>query len=173
MAHRRLVVAAVVVGSLVMWPDRSVAQNDPSDSVEIRMTLPASLFTSGMVSAPAAPPVAEAPQATFRPIGRSASLSPGLVSLYASTAALQVLDVHSTYAVIGRGGAEGNPLLAGVVSHKAAFVALKVGVASGMIMAARQVAKRNKPAAVVTLVALNSVYAAVVSHNYQLARQLR
>jgi hypothetical protein len=41
------------------------------------------------------------------------------------------------------------------------------------ILAAHQLAKHNTVAAVVTLVALNSAYASVVAHNFDLARQMR
>lgn len=90
-------------------------------------------------------------------------------SLYASTAVMQALDIHSTLKGLDRGATEGNPLMAGITSNKAAFIATKVGVAAGTILAARHVAKKNKVAAALTLVALNSAYAFVVSHNYKIA----
>jgi hypothetical protein len=68
---------------------------------------------------------------------------------------------------------EANPLVGGLSGRKAAFIALKAGVAFSTIMAARNMSKRNKVAAVATLVAINSAYAMVVRHNYRVARQLR
>jgi hypothetical protein len=94
-------------------------------------------------------------------------------SLYASTAVMQALDIHSTLKGLDRGAVESNPLMAGLTSNKAAFIATKVGVAAGTILAARHVAKRNKVAAALTLVALNSAYAVVVSRNYKIAGGLR
>ena len=94
-------------------------------------------------------------------------------SLYASTAVMQALDIHSTLKGLDRGATEGNPLMAGLTSNKAAFIATKVGVAAGTILAARHVAKKNKVAATLTLIALNSAYAVVVSHNYRIAGNLR
>jgi hypothetical protein len=99
--------------------------------------------------------------------------SPALKSLYASTIVMQGLDVHSTLAVVSRGGAEGNPLMAGLVHNKAAFIGIKAAVATTTILAARKISKRSKTAAIVTLVAVNSAYALVVSHNYRVARSLK
>lgn len=96
--------------------------------------------------------------------------SPILLSLYASTAIMQSLDVHSTLKALDNGAREGNPLMAGLTGNRAAFVATKMAVAAGTIFAARRVAKTNKVAAVITLVAINSAYAYVASHNYRVAR---
>lgn len=94
-------------------------------------------------------------------------------SLYASTAAVQALDVHSTLLALRRGAVEGNALMTGVTRHQAAFVALKAGVAISSVMAARNMSKRNKFAAAATLVAINSAYAMVVRHNYRVASRLK
>lgn len=99
--------------------------------------------------------------------------SPLMTSLYASTAVMQVLDVHSTLLALDRGAVEANPLMSGASRHKAAFIALKAGVAFSTVMAARNMSKRNKVAAVLTLVAINSAYAMIVNHNYKVARGLR
>ncbi len=104
---------------------------------------------------------------------RDTRSSVALKSLYASTVVMQGLDVHSTMSLLNRGGGEGNPLMAGVVKNKAAFLGVKAAVATGTILAARQIAKRNKVAAFATLVAINSAYGLVVQHNYRVARSLR
>ena len=103
------------------------------------------------------------------PVNRGAGSSATLKSLYASTAIMQGLDVHSTMAVLKHGGGEANPLMGGLVKNKAAFIGVKAAVAAGTILAARQIGKRNKVAAIVTLVAINSAYAFVVQHNYRVA----
>lgn len=104
------------------------------------------------------------------PVDRGgAGSSAALKSLYASTAIMQGLDVHSTMAVLKHGGGEANPLMGGLVKNKAAFIGVKAAVAAGTIMAARQIGKRNRVAAIVTLVAINSAYAFVVGHNYRVA----
>lgn len=107
------------------------------------------------------------------PVNRGAGSSAALKSLYASTAIVQGLDVHSTMAVLNRGGGEGNPIMGGLVKHKAAFIGVKAAVAVSTIMAARQIAKRNKVAAIVTLVAINSAYVFVVQHNYRVASSVK
>jgi uncharacterized protein DUF5658 len=107
------------------------------------------------------------------PPAPGAESSPALKSLYASTIITQALDVHSTMAVVNRGGTEGNPVMAGLVNNKAAFIGVKAAVAATTILAARKISKRSKTAAILTLVAVNSAYALVISHNYRVARSLQ
>ena len=96
-----------------------------------------------------------------------------MMSLYVSTAAMQALDVHSTMSVFKRGGAEKNPLMKGIAGNTGAFIAMKAGLAAGTILATHNMAKRNKVAAVLTAVAINSAYVFVVNHNYKVARGLQ
>jgi hypothetical protein len=96
-----------------------------------------------------------------------------LVPLYASTALVQVLDIHSTLQLVRVGGGEGNPMLQGLVQHEGAFIAAKAAVAAGSIYAASRIAKHNKVGAIITLVGIDAVYAVVAAHNYSLARQMR
>ena len=96
-----------------------------------------------------------------------------MTSLYASTVVMQALDVHSTLAAFGAGATEANPLMQEVTKNPAMFMAVKAGVAATTILAAKQISKRNKVAAVATLVAINSAYAIVVSHNYRVARGVK
>jgi hypothetical protein len=176
MAHRRIVIAALVAGAVLAWSRSASAQSFATDGTEVRVNLPATLFTSAPAdaAAPAAVAVTSVPASgEFRQIKNPSALTASLVGLYASTVTLQMLDVRSTYAVIGRGGAEGNPLMAGVVQNKGSFIALKAGLAASTILATHQLAKHHKVAAVATLVALNCAYASVVAHNFDLARQMR
>ena len=99
--------------------------------------------------------------------------SGGMWALYASTAAMQALDVHSSLTGFKSGAVEANPIMKGITKSPGAFVAVKAAVATGTILAARQIAKRNKLAAAVMLVAVNSVYAFVAVHNYKVASSLR
>jgi hypothetical protein len=46
-------------------------------------------------------------------------------------------------------------------------------VATSTVLAARHMAKRNKVAAIATLIAVNSAYAMIVQHNYRVAQRLR
>jgi len=94
-----------------------------------------------------------------------------MMSLYATTALTQILDVHSTLKAIHSGGVELNPALAGLTSHPVAFTATKAGAAAGLIYAGHRLSKRNKIQAAIMLIAINSAYAVVAAHNYQIARK--
>lgn len=102
--------------------------------------------------------------------GRDSAL---LTSLYVTTAITQALDIHSTLRALDRGGVETNPMLSGLTGNKAAFIAVKGAVAASSIFAARRLAKRNKVAAIATLVAINTAYGLVAHHNYKVAARLR
>ncbi|MFI5177503.1 MAG: DUF5658 family protein [Vicinamibacterales bacterium] len=90
-----------------------------------------------------------------------------LSSLYASTAIMQGLDLHSTFTAFDRGAVEANPMVAPIASHPAALIVAKSAVAATTIYAAHRLSKRNKAAAIGMLVAVNSAYAVVVAHNYR------
>jgi len=100
---------------------------------------------------------------------RSRSLMP----LYISTAALQVLDIHSTLQVFRAGGGEGNPIFRGLARNEGAFIAAKAAIAAGSLYAASRIAKRNRVGAVIALLGINGAYALVIAHNYRLAQQMR
>ncbi|MCX6537830.1 MAG: DUF5658 family protein [Acidobacteria bacterium] len=105
--------------------------------------------------------------------GTARPRSGGMLALYASTVAMQALDMHSTLTGFKQGAVESNALMGGITKNRAAFFAVKAAVATGTIIAAQRIAKRNKVAAVAMLVAVNSVYAFVVVHNYKVASGLR
>jgi hypothetical protein len=170
---RHAFVVAVLFGSIVSFATGAQAQDRLPFMVESKL-----LFMPGDATVPAITPVAaETPGPVGPAVAPAAVLERGrtsrLLPLYASTALLQALDVHSTLQVISRGGGEGNPLLQGVVSNRGAFVAAKAAVAASTIYAASRIARHSKIGAFVTLVGLNSAYAFVVSHNYKLAHQMR
>lgn len=93
-----------------------------------------------------------------------------LVPLYVTFAALQALDAHSTLMATGSGGVEGNPLMRGAVSNPAAMLAVKAGVATGVVAISERLWRHNRTAAVLTMIGLNSAYALVAAHNYRLVR---
>lgn len=175
MSRRLFVVVATIVWSFsslgaadARAQDRSLSRQDtrllfmPSDA-----TVP--VLTPALTPVFDEAPVAAAPERAVFDRSRTKRLLP----FYASTALLQALDVHSTIQVLNRGGGEGNPVLRGIVSNRPAFIAVKAAVAASTIYAASRIAKRSKVGAVVALVALNTVYAMVASHNYKLAHQMR
>ena len=93
-----------------------------------------------------------------------------LVPLYVSFAALQALDLHSTGRALHAGGREANPVVGTVVGSPVAMTAMKVGATTGIILLSEKLRKRNRVAAIVMMVTLNSAYAVVASHNYSIAR---
>jgi hypothetical protein len=93
-----------------------------------------------------------------------------LVPLYASFAALQALDAHSTLRALDAGAAEANPLLGGIAHKPAALLAIKAGLAASTIYLVEKVRVRSRGAAIALMAALNSVYATIVAHNYRVPR---
>lgn len=89
-----------------------------------------------------------------------------LVPLYASFAALQALDAHSTLAALHAGHREANPLMRGIADRPAALLAVKAAVACTTIYVAEKVRARSQLAAIALMAALNSVYATIVVRNY-------
>lgn len=104
------------------------------------------------------------------------SVTPGsasrrvLVPLYIASAALQMMDVHSTRRAMAFGHTEGNPIMAGIASNTAAFVTVKAATAATAILVSERLRKRNRVAAIGLMVAVNVATATVVAHNYRVAR---
>jgi len=161
-------VVALTLG-LVIWSATSV---NAQEMATWPTTIAIAPTTSAFAAASAAPRLSaeQIQRALPQPIYRRDRPSTLMTSLYASTVAMQVLDVHSTLAALRAGGIEANPMMQEVTGNPATFMAVKVGVAASTILAAKQLSKHNKMAAVVTLVAINSAYAMVVSHNYRVAQ---
>jgi len=134
---------------------------------EVFVVAPQPLSSNLALTPPAAPPA----QVQFRPFVEPKP-SNFLRSLYVTTATMQALDVHSTFAALNRGGGEANPLMNGLTKNRVAFGAVKAGVAATSIYAAHRLGKHNRVAAIALLIGINSAYAAVVSHNYRVANQM-
>jgi hypothetical protein len=91
-----------------------------------------------------------------------------LVLLQAGMAALQAMDLMSTRQALNRPGAfETNPTLGG--GSLPATIAVKAASTAGIILLTNHIAKTNRVAAVVTMVALNSAYATIAAHNFAIA----
>ena len=95
-----------------------------------------------------------------------------LRGMYVSFAALQVMDVQSTFRALENGAREGNPVMGGFVSNRGALLAMKAGITAATILFAERAAKKNRVGVIVVMAALNSVYATVVAHNYHVADQM-
>ena len=109
--------------------------------------------------------------AAVLPQARESKRPTALLPLYGSLAALQGLDIHSTRRGMTSGKTrEGNPIMGGVVNNGAAFVAVKAAATLGAIWGAEKLWKTHPKRAVAFAVVLNAAMAAVVAHNYRLAK---
>lgn len=90
-----------------------------------------------------------------------------LPALYASFATLQVLDAHSTHRATSRGYVESNPLMRPTSDNIGATLAIKAGATAATIFAVEKLWKRNRTAAVLTMIGVNAGYALLVSSNYR------
>jgi hypothetical protein len=93
-----------------------------------------------------------------------------LKGLYGSYGVLQGLDMYSTIAARSNGAREVNPTMN---LGYAQATALKAGMAATSLIAVRSLAKKNKKAAVVTMIVMNAVTAVVVANNVRVARRLK
>ena len=173
MSRRFLVSAAIVIWSLAGFSARPAeAQerlaNASTSAVSIDTSVVRAAAAAAAEPAPSLPIVL--PKG-FRLTTEHRSF--GLMPFYMSSIVLHVLDVHSTFRVIDRGGREGNPMLAGLANNRPAFIAVKGAIAASSVYAVSRIAKKNKFAAFALSAALNSAYGMVVSHNYKLAASLR
>ena len=89
-----------------------------------------------------------------------------LPALYAGSTILQAYDAYSTMKALRLGAVEANPVVQGIVGNPALFIGVKAAIASASILAAEQMWKNHhKVAAIVTMVASNSIMAMVAAHN--------
>jgi len=89
------------------------------------------------------------------------------LALYASFATLQMLDAHSTTRALAADYREGNAIMAGIAGNKAALFAVKGAAAAATIAVAYKLSRKRPMLATCLMVALNSVSAVVVAHNYR------
>jgi hypothetical protein len=91
-----------------------------------------------------------------------------LNALYASYGVLQGLDAYSTRKAIDNGAREANPMM----DHGAARnAATRIVMSAAVIGTTKLIARKNKKAAVVTMVVLNGAMAAVVANNMKNAKR--
>ena len=175
MLSRIIVIAAVVSASFSSSVGVVYAQNSSTIPVLTAQQEPAAFLASvaAATSTPAAAAQPGQPVRIAREMPKSGGGGLGMMSLYASTIALQALDVHSTMTALNRGAVEANPLMGSATSNKPVFFATKAAVAASTVFVANRLAKHNKRVAIVFLAAINSVYAGIVMHNYKVARELR
>jgi hypothetical protein len=91
----------------------------------------------------------------------------GRRALYAAYGVLQGLDMYSTVSARRHGAREVNPVMSGGAVQGAL---MKTLFATGTYAAVHKLSRKNRKAALVTMVALNAVTAAVVANNFRNAR---
>ena len=154
-----VVVALAALGLMPAFARRASAQ-EPAANVQMNL---APLVARALAAEPALPASAAVPPFTMAsieaPVHHVSRISPAMASLYATTAAMQMMDVRSSLTAFNNGATEGNPLMAGITRNKAAFVAFKAGVAASLIWSGHSMAKHNKVGAILMLAAVNSARA--------------
>ncbi len=153
----------------------------PASAQEPQGLLPRSLALAAENALPPAQPVSfirtEAP-APVKPTVEPASLSVRqrpltLDVLCVSYAALQAIDLHTTFRALDNGAREANPLIGGFSSNKAAMIGVKAGMTAGTIYLVRKAGVKNRLASTIMMAAMNSAYAIIAAHNYRVANALR
>ena len=92
-------------------------------------------------------------------------------SMYVSFAALQIMDGISTRKALSNGGTEANPAMSGLAGNSAALFAVKAGTTAATTYFAERLSKNHPRSATIMMAVLNVTYAAVVAHNYRVARR--
>ena len=94
-------------------------------------------------------------------------------SLYVSFAALQIMDAVSTRKALSNGAREANPAMGAIAKNSTAMFAVKAGTAAATTFFAEKLARKHPKRAAIVMAVLNVGYAAVVMHNYRVARNAR
>jgi uncharacterized protein DUF5658 len=158
-----LVAAALTTGSA----GDSIRKAPPAEPTGIRAAMEVSAddraTSLATVSIPKAPAGWVTPAEQRRPAA--------LPAMYASLAALQVLDVYSTRRAIGAGAREANPAMRSAAgSGSGAMLAVKAVSSATSIFFTERAWKKNRKGAVILLAAINGVTAAIVANNVRNAR---
>lgn len=155
-----LLCAALIVGASSVASAQELLAAAPAASL---FDLPAPASIPSQPSALFVPSVADTAPRSLPEAGQSRGV---LLPLYVSFATLQMLDVHSTLRGLDAGASEANPMVRGIVERPAAFVALKGGMAAATILLTDRLRGHSRPAAIITMIALNSLYATIAARNY-------
>jgi hypothetical protein len=175
-----LVTGASPVLAVDTLADRAIPQIDftLADTVpfvpSVATVIPPALLTDASVE-PKAAPIAEAAQNPIdlrMPGVDGTNVSTSLRrSMYVSFAALQIMDGISTRKALNNGASEANPAMSGLARNSAALFAVKAGTAAATTYFAERLSKNHPRAATIMMAVLNTAYAAVVAHNYRVARR--
>lgn len=91
--------------------------------------------------------------------------------MYASFAALQVVDVYSTRRALGAGAHEANPLMRQTATNGGAMLAVKALSTAGTIYFTEKAWKKNRKGALILMAAINGATAAIAARNLRNARR--
>lgn len=139
-AMSRLSATLVLVAVLLAWPHRHLWADEPEPP--FRTTA-----------------LAQAVDETKRPAV--------LPILYVSLGAAGALDVYSTTLAFKAGAREANPLMGPFAGRPAAAMAVKAVATATTIFFVERLWKRNRTAAIVTLVAVSGATAGVAARNFR------
>ena len=178
---RRHVCTYSLVGALLVGSaSPAIASGRGDDPQAVKPTFDIALASATPyvpgISAPvfdtATTPAPAQPSLTVQRDGTAGFAAPSVRrSLIVSFAALQVLDAHSTMKALSGGGREANPAMAGIASNRGALLAVKAGTSAATAYFAERLSRNHPRGAIVLMAVLNGAYAAVVAHNYRVARR--
>ncbi len=134
-----------------------------------------SIIGAALLLALTAPVAQAADESTISlPVAAVPEKRPSILPLlYVSFAGLQAYDVYSTRAGLARGASELNPIVAPAGGDTMRMIALKAASAGTTIAIAEHLWHKNRTAALLTMVAANSVMAVVAANNARVLHQLR
>lgn len=179
MRRTRPFALALVVLSFVAVAAVPASAQEQMAAATTAFVLPASMTSTVLFpatvtmahAAEAAAPIPAIPQVQrYGEPGRRPVVLP---ALYATSALLQALDAHSTMKALSLGAHEANPLMKGAAGNRGTLIAVKAGVAGASIYLCEKMWKRNPVGAIAMMAVMNGVNAAVVAHNYKVAKSLR
>lgn len=96
--------------------------------------------------------------------------SKAVKALYGSYGVLQGLDMYSTIVARNRGASEANPMMNSGYTQAAT---MKVLLTAATIASVKAIEKKNKKAAIATMITMNAVSALVVANNFRNASRLK
>ena len=136
-------------------------------SIAAAVVTTAIVFTS-------APAMAQQPAAPSKAVAaawaKEQKSSPTIKALIVTYGAMAGLDAYSTKMARDRGAVEANPMMAGSMGRA---LAMKAAMGATTMFAVHAMAKKNRKAAVATMIALNVASAIVVANNVHNAQRLR
>ena len=93
--------------------------------------------------------------------------------LYFSLAGLQAYDVYSTHQGLSQGAQELNPFMKGMTSNSTGMIVTKALTTATTIAIAERLWHTNKKAAIITMLAANTVMAIVAANNARILHTTR